>query len=69
MEENKIIAIAKLRRSRKYITPDDVTDALKDARFTTPQVRLNLLEIMGKQTGFGITQPALCAYLAWKGKE
>ncbi len=67
--ENEIIEIAKARRSRKYITPDDVTDALKKTPFSTSQIRLDLLEIMGKQTGFGVTQPALCAYLAWKGKE
>ena len=65
---NQIIEIAKVRRERKYITPDDVSDALKDRRFTTTDIRYLLLEIMGKQTDYGVVEEAECAFLVWQGK-
>ncbi len=55
-----------IKNGRKYITPEDVADALK----TNPidRVRLNVLAILGKQAGFGVEDPGLCAFVAWKGE-
>lgn len=66
---NCIIEIAKIRREEKYVTPEDVTDALKLRRFMTQQVREDMLEILGKQTEYGAEDASLCAFLAWKGKQ
>ncbi len=65
---NTIIEIAKARRERKYITPDDVSFALKESRVSTTVIRHDLLEIMGKQTDYGVVEEAECAFLVWRGK-
>lgn len=66
---NKVIEVAISKRKEKYITPEDVTDALGQGRFTTQLVQKDLLEILGKQTNYGIEDYSLCAYVAWKGKR
>lgn len=62
IEVNCIIEIAK-KNKRNYITPEDVIDALKDN--DTTKVRYDLLEVLGKQTGFGVEDYGLCAFNAW----
>lgn len=66
---NRIIKIAQIKREDKYITPEDVEDALKTGRFTTAFVRKDLLEILGKQTKYGAEDAGLCAFIAWRGKN
>ena len=66
---NRIIEIARNKRKEKYITPEDVTDALNKARFTTQPVQKDLLEVLGKQTDYGVEDYSLCAFVAWKGKS
>lgn len=65
---NCIAEIAQ-RDGRKYITSEDVEDALRDHNPAT--VRLDLLEILGKQPTFGIVfgveDYSLCAFVAWSG--
>ncbi len=65
---NQIIKIAESKRKRKYITPEDVEEALQCGRFTTGRTRMELLEIMGKQTKYGVRDGKRCAFLAWQGK-
>jgi hypothetical protein len=62
---NCIIEIAKTE-GRDYITPEDVADALK--KFDVNKVRLDVLEVLGKQVGFGAEDCGLCAFVAWEGK-
>jgi len=62
---NLIIEIAK-GYGRDYITPEDVAEALQ--RYPNVSgVRLDLLEVLGKRTGFGVEDWSLCAFIAWKG--
>ena len=65
---NYIIEIAKKKRTEKYVTPEDVTDALNERRFSSQAVRIDILEILGNQTEYGAEDVGLCAFLAWKGK-
>ncbi len=52
---------------RKYITPEDVGEALKT---NTPDiVRLAVLEVLGGQTDFGAEDSGLCAFVAYKGES
>lgn len=59
-----VTRIAK-RNGRDYITPEDVSDALK--KIPKERVRLDVLAILGKQTGFGAEDSGLCAFVAWEG--
>ena len=45
---NSIIEIAK-KDGRDYVTPKDVSEALKQSRFSSQKVRLEILEILAKQ--------------------
>lgn len=65
---NSIIEIAK-KHGRDYITPEDVTEALKRSRFSSQKIRLEVLEVLGKQTECGAEDSSLCAFVAWKGKS
>lgn len=62
---NCVIEIARTA-GRNYITPEDVTDALMSNNPET--VRLAVLEILGKQTDFGVEDCSLCAFIAWRGE-
>jgi len=64
---NSITEIAQ-KNGRDYITPEDVSEAFKKSRFLSQRVRLEVLEILGKQTEYGAEDPGLCAFIAWKGK-
>lgn len=61
---NVITQIAK-GHDRKYITPEDVSDALSG--HPPDRVRLDVLEVLGKQTDFGAEDGGLCAFIAWRG--
>lgn len=63
---NCVTGIAKAE-GRDYITPEDVGDALK--KFDADKVRLDVLEVLGKQAGFGAEDKGLCAFVAWEGKK
>ena len=66
---NLIIEVAKTKRTEKYVTPEDVTYALSQRRFSSTDIRMNMLEILGNQTEYGAEDASLCAFLAWKGKR
>jgi len=65
---NSIIEIAK-KHGRNYITPEDISEALKLSRLSADKVRIEVLEILGKQTEYGVEDSSLCAFVAWKGKS
>jgi len=65
---NSIIEIAK-KDGRDYVTPKDVSEALKQSRFSSQKVRLEILEILAKQTDYGAEDSSLCAFIAWRGKS
>lgn len=65
---NSVIGIAK-KHQRNYITPEDVSEALKLSRFASDRVRLEVLEVLAKQTDYGAEDSSLCAFIAWKGKS
>lgn len=65
---NSVIEIAK-KHQRNYITPEDVSEALKLSRFSSWKVRLEVLEVLAKQTEYGAEDPSLCAFVAWKGRK
>lgn len=52
---------------RRYITPEDVGQALRQG-VSEEKVRLEVLEVLGKQTRFGAEDAGLCAFLAWRGR-
>jgi len=62
---NIIISIAKVNK-RDYITPEDVASALGE--FDVNKVRLDVLEVLGKHSGYGAEDAGLCAFVAWEGK-
>jgi hypothetical protein len=66
---NCLVEMAKAK-GRSYITPEDVGDALE--KCVTPNdtdiVRLDLLEVLGNQTGFSAEDYGLCAFIAWKAE-
>jgi hypothetical protein len=63
---NCIIKIAKTHRTDNYITPEDVTEALK--MFPVSRVRRDLLEILGKIAKYGAEDSGLCAFIAYRGR-
>ena len=54
---------------RDYITPEDVQQAMNDHRNDPHSVRIDVLEVIGKQTTYGIEDPGLCAFVAFSGPE
>ena len=60
---NSITEIAKKHR-RNYITTEDISEALKKSRFSSQRVRLEVLEVLAKQTGYGAEDSSLCAFIA-----
>ena len=73
---NSITEIAK-KHGRDYITPEDVNEALSKLRFAsldriafvTQRVRMDVLEILARQTDFGVEDSNLCAFIAWRGNS
>lgn len=65
---NIITAIAK-EAGRDYITPEDVQRAHNEHRDDPHLVRIDLLEILGRQTEFGAEDFALCAFVGFSGPE
>ena len=53
------------KAGRKYITPEDVGKALEAVH--VDRVRLDVLAVLGKQTGYGAEDAGLCAFVAWQG--
>lgn len=64
---NSLITIA-TKNGRDYVTPEDVDEAFKSG-IEANIVRLEVLQIIGKQTEFGIEDSSLCAFIAYKGKS
>lgn len=64
---NRLVELANLD-GRHYITPEDVIDALMESECDPSKVRLDLLEILGKQIGFGALDQARCAAIAFMGR-
>ena len=62
--ENVFVAIAK-RCNREYITPEDVSNALRDGHLDC--IREDLLGVIGEQFDLGVEDIGLCAYIAWRG--
>jgi len=56
------------KHGRTYITPEDVSKALKQIRFPSAKVRLEVLEVLARQTEYGVEDWSLCAFIAWRGK-
>ena len=65
---NSVIEVAK-KHGRNYITPEDVSEALKLSRFASNRVRSEVLEVLAEQTDYGVEDSNLCAFIAWKGKS
>jgi hypothetical protein len=63
---NSITEISR-KDGRNYITPEDVTQALEE-KSDDNAVRLDVLEVLGRQTDFGAEDGGLCAFIAWRGK-
>jgi hypothetical protein len=67
VEKNNLAQIAQAE-GRSYITPEDVTQAFENG-VDENKVRLDVLEIMGGGTGFGIEDKSLTAFVAFEGKK
>lgn len=65
-EHNDVVKIA-VADGRTYITPEDVAEAFK----TIPEakVRLDVLEVLGNCSGFGVEDDDLTAFVAFEGKK
>lgn len=63
---NCIVKIAE-SSGRKYITPEDVAQAFEQHANDPHMVRIDLLEILGGQTGFGAEDQSLCAFIGFRG--
>jgi len=55
-------------RGRLYITPEDVSDALRLGEMPSA-VALDVLRVIGKQTSCGIEDASLCAFIAARALE
>lgn len=65
-DKNRVTEVA-LEDGRDYITHEDVSEAIKRSDEYT--VRMNVLEVIGKQTTFGAEDAGLCAFIAWRGRK
>lgn len=63
---NKVISIA-ATAGRDYITPEDVQQAMDENADDPHGIRIDVLEVLGKQTEFGTEDSGLCAFVAFKG--
>lgn len=64
---NCVIAIAKLA-DRDYVTPEDVGGAINQGNDLT-KVRLDVLEILSENCGWGAEDSGLCAFIAFRGEK
>ena len=62
---NKVIEIAE-KYGRDYITPEDIEQAMNENGDDPHGIRIDVLEVLGKQTAFGAEDPGLCAFAAFK---
>lgn len=65
-EMNTITAIA-LVKGRHYIAPEDVQAAIDAHPDDIHRVRIDALEVLGGQTGFGTEDHDLCAFVEFRG--
>ena len=63
---NKVTGIA-VKAGRDYITPEDVQQAMDESADDSHGIRIDVLEVLGKQTDFGAEDAGLCAFVAFKG--
>ena len=63
---NTITTIA-ATKGRGYITPEDVQAAIDAHPDDIHRVRIDLLEVLGRQTDFGAEDSGLCAFIAFRG--
>jgi hypothetical protein len=63
---NTVTEIAK-SNGRTYITPEDVSEALRSHHPTA--VCMDVLEVIGNQTEYAAEDSGLCASIAWRGAE
>lgn len=63
---NTITSIASAA-GRRYITPEDVQAAIDAHPHDIHRVRIDALEVLGKQTEFGAEDRSLCAFIAFRG--
>jgi hypothetical protein len=56
-----------VKANRTYITPEDVSDALK--LYPIHKVRDDVLAVIGKQTDCGCEDVSCCAFTAWQGSK
>lgn len=64
---HNVVAQLAHKHNRDYITPEDIGEALKD--HPEDKVRLDVLEIMADNAGFGVEDRGLCAFVAFEGKK
>lgn len=69
LKHNSVAQIA-AKDKRNYVTPEDVSEAfkLKNTKEWKNKVRLDVLEIMVDNAGFGMEARDLCAMAAFEGK-
>lgn len=65
----QVNSLARLARKdgRDYVTPEDVTEALKT--YPKDKVRLDILQILAGGSGYGAEDETLCAFVAFQGKN
>ena len=63
---NAITAIA-AAKGLNHITPEDVQAAIDAHPDDIHRVRIDLLEVLGRQTDFGAEDSGLCAFIAFRG--
>jgi hypothetical protein len=69
-KHNKLAQMA-MAQERSYITPEDVGEALEGCQTEEEvnKIRLDVLEIMAENAGFGVEDSSLTAFVAFRGKE
>lgn len=65
--KHNCLAVIAHNDKRDYITPEDVTTSLHE--ITEDKVRLDVLEILGGGTGFGVEDESLTAFVAFEGRQ
>jgi hypothetical protein len=68
LEHNDVAKLAK-EDGRDYITPGDVSNALIIHKIPEDKVRLDVLEVLGNYSGFGVEDYKLTAWIAFEGKN
>lgn len=63
---NKVIVIAE-QAGRNYITPEDVQQAINEKPSDPHGIRIDVLEVIARQTNFGVEDISLCAFVAFNG--